>query len=313
MYTLKTMAKKQKSIIFLMHYFDHFPEWFTFYLESCRWNPTIDWLFFTDCPIPENAPSNVRFVETSFETYRKMISKRLEISFNPDSYYKVCDVRPAFGYIHQEYIEGYDYFGFGDIDVIYGNLRAFYTDELLCYNTISTHQDRVSGHLFLMKNNEQWINAFRKIPNWQKVMSQPSTLGIEEGAFSKVLLGKRRISKSLRELWGLLDSYKSNHLFKEQFSTVLSGRTWLDGTYNYPDNWFWNQGKLTVESGQELMYLHFMNWKSTRWQDGRYKDKPTWGSLSQIIDPSLTDLSQGFCISHLGFTPRSLDLCFPGP
>jgi hypothetical protein len=299
------MTEKQKKIIFLMPYFGCFPEWFTFYLESCRWNSTIDWLFFTDCAIPENTPSNVQFIQISFEKYKQLVSERLDIIFEPESPYKLCDIKPAYGHIHQEYIKGYDYFGFGDVDVIYGNLRAFYTDEVLQYNTLSTHLDRVSGHLFLIKNNEQWINSFRKIPNWQQFMSQPSNVGIDEGAFSKVLRGSKRIPDALHKISGILDPYKRNHLFQERFSTILAGRPWLDGSYNYPDKWFWHQGTLIVNSCKEMMYLHFMNWKSTRYQDGRYKDKETWESLSRIVDPTLTDPSQGFCISHLGFTPLS--------
>jgi hypothetical protein len=294
---------KQKSIIFLMPYFGCFPEWFTFYLESCRWNPTIDWVFFTDCTIPENTPDNVRFVQISFEEYQKLVSERLDIKFKPESSYKVCDIRPAFGQVHQEYIEGYDYFGFGDVDVIYGNLREFYTDDVLQYNVLSTHANRVSGHLFLIKNDEQWLNAFRKIPNWQQSMSQPSYVGIDEGAFSKVLRGRKSIPYRLYKLLGILDPYKCNNLFEERFSTILSGSPWLDGSYNYPEAWLWHRGTLLANSCKEMMYLHFMNWKSTRYQDGRYKDKETWESRSHIVDPNLTDPSQGFCISHLGFTP----------
>jgi hypothetical protein len=297
------IIKKQKKIIFLMPYFGVFPEWFAFYLESCRWNPTIDWLFFTDCLIPENYPSNVRFIQTSFEEYQQLVSERLGINFKPESSYKICDIRPAFGHVHQEYIEGYDYFGFGDVDVIYGNLREFYTDEVLQYNTLSTHQDRVSGHLFLIKNDEQWINAFRKIPHWQQSMSEPSNTCIDEGAFSKVLRGRKRIPYALYKRLGIFNPYKRNHLFQERFSTILSGMPWLDGSYNHPDEWFWHRGTLVANSCKEMMYLHFMNWKSTRYKDDRYKDKETWESLSHIVDPNLTDPSQGFCISHLGFTP----------
>ena len=290
------MVNKQKSIIFLMPYFGCFPEWFAFYLESCRWNPTIDWLFFTDCLIPENAPSNVRFIQISFEKYQQLISERLGIIYQTESPYDLCGIRPAYGHIHREYIEGYDYFGFGDVDVIYGNLRAFYTDDVLQYNTLSTHSDRVSGHLFLMKNNEQWINGFYKVPNWQQDMN-------DEGKFSILLRGRKRIPYIFYKLLGILDPYKRNHLFQERFSTILSERPWLDGSYKYPDRWFWYRGKLTVESGEELMYLHFMNWKSSRYLKGRYKDQPTWESLSRIVDPNLTDPGQGFCISHLVFTP----------
>ncbi|MBD1821732.1 hypothetical protein H6F51_04360 [Cyanobacteria bacterium FACHB-DQ100] len=296
----------QKKIILLMPYFGQWPEWFRFYLESCRWNPTIDWLFFTDCPIPENAPTNVRFVRMSFQDYQQMASYRLGINFNTQSSYAICNLRPAYGVIHQDYLEGYDYFGFSDIDVIYGNLRAFYTDEALCHNTLSTHPDRVSGHLFLIKNNEQWIHAFRKIPGWQDLMSQPLISGIDEAFFGKLLLGHRRLPSPVRRVWAVFDPYKRNHLFKERFSTILSDFPWMDGTYRYPTKWSWYQGKLTVETGEEMMYLHFMNWKSSRYLQTQFGDQAAWEKLPRLADPSLTDLSQGFCISPEGFTPLSI-------
>ncbi|WNZ43463.1 hypothetical protein Q2T42_16590 [Leptolyngbya boryana CZ1] len=292
-----------KKIILLMPYFGCFPEWFDLYLESCRWNPTIDWLFFTDCGVPENAPANVRFIQMSFQAYQQLVCDRLNINFQTHSTYTVCNLRPAYGWIHQEHLAGYDYFGFGDVDVIYGNLRVFYTDAVLDYNTISTHSDRVSGHLFLIKNNEYWVNAFRRIPDWQNLMSQPINVPMDEGYFTKQLLGRKRLPSFLRRLWGIVDPDKRHHLFQERFSTVLSDRPWMNGTYAYPTQWFWHRGKLTVETGEELMYLHFMNWKSSRYLRKRYGDQAAWEKLSQLVDPNLTDLSQGFCISPLGFTP----------
>ena len=291
-----------KKIIFLMPYFGRWPEWFMLYLESCRWNPTIDWLFFTDCPVPENSPQNVRFIEMSFQDYQELVSQRLGVVFKPQSSYKLCDIRPAYGLIHQEYLAGYDYFGFGDIDVIYGDLRKFYTDEILSYNVLSTHSDRVSGHLFLIKNDAQWIHAFYKIPNWKQLMLDPSYVAIDEGAFTRLFRGRKRLPESLRKLWGVFDSHKRNHLFQERFSTIFSEFNWIDGTCNYPAQWFWHQGRLTTSSGDELMYLHFMNWKSSRYLPKLYGNKAAWESLSQLIDPRIADPSLGFCINSLGFT-----------
>ncbi len=293
-----------KKIILLIPYFGNWPQWFPFYLESCRWNTTIDWLFFTDCQIPENTPNNVRFISMSFPEYIQLVSERLGINFQPKSSYKICDLRPAFGIIHQEYLKGYDYFGFGDIDVIYGNLRAFYTDDVLVHNTLSSHSDRVSGHLFLMKNNEGLINAFRQIPNWQQLMSKQEYICLDEGHFTKLFLGYRKLPVSLRKLWGIFDPYKRNNLFQERFSTFFSAHApWMDGSFDYPTKCLWNQGKLTAESGEELMYLHFMNWKSSKYLRKQYGKKAAWESLSELIHPDIVDLSRGFCISKSGFTP----------
>ena len=37
-----------KSIAFVIPYFGKFPNYFSLWLQSCRNNPTIDWLLFTD-------------------------------------------------------------------------------------------------------------------------------------------------------------------------------------------------------------------------------------------------------------------------
>ncbi|PAX59725.1 DUF6625 family protein [Brunnivagina elsteri] len=296
-----------KKIVILIAYFGHWPEWFPFYLESCRWNPTIDWLFFTDCPIPENAPTNLRFIQINYVDYQKLVSNRLGITFTDQSPYKLCDLKPAYGYIHEEFIADYDYFGFGDIDVVYGDIRAFYTDKILRYNTLSTLNDMVSGHIFLMKNEERWIRAFQKIPNWQQLLLAPEYRSMDEYWFTKVLRGYVRFPSVLSNLWGIVDTYKRNHLFQERYATPLVERPWMDGTYNYPDKWYWYQGKLTNEFGGEFLYLHFMNWKSSKYLPKRFGERAAWEILSNLIDPTLTDISKGWCISSDGFIPLNDD------
>jgi hypothetical protein len=292
-----------KKILLIVTYFKSFPEWLPFYLESCRWNSTIDWLFFTDCPIPENCPTNVKFVNINYSDYCQLISEKLGIKFTAKSAYKLCDIKPAYGGIHQEYLNGFDYFGFGDIDIIYGDIRAFYTDEVLRYNTLSTMSDRVSGHFFLIKNDERWINAFRQIPNWQSLISDPINQCVDEYWFTKVIKGNRLIPSQMVNFLGLFDPYKRNHLFQERYTTPLTHYPWLDGTYNFPNRWYWYKGKLTTEFGGEFMYLHFMNWKSSKHLSSRYGKQAAWESLKQLIDPTLKDLSQGWCVSSSGFTP----------
>lgn len=286
-----------------MPYFGCWPKWFPFYLESCRWNPTIDWLFFTDCPIPNNSPPNVRFIDLSYSEYQQLISKRLNINFEVKSAYKLCDIKPTYGFLHQEYLTGYDYFGFGDIDVIYGDIRTFYTDKILHYNTLSTLSDRVSGHLFLIKNEEKWINAFRQIPHWQHLLSDPKIQGVDEYWLTRVIKGHRLLPARLSNLLSIVDPYKRNHFFQERHASPLVEWPWMDGTYNYPSKWYWYRGKLTTEFGGEFMYLHFMNWKSSKYLPKRYGQKAAWENLSQLIDPTLTDLSQGWSISTSGFSP----------
>jgi len=295
-----------KSIAILTPYFGKWPQWFNLYLESCRHNPDIDWFFFTDCPQPANPPKNTYFIKTSFSDYKKLVSKKLSITFNPESPYKLCDLKPCYGFIHEELIKEYDFWGFGDIDVIYGNIRHFYTDHLLTkYNTLSTHWDRVSGHLFLLKNSFIFREAFKKIPNWQQLLEDTQHHGIDESKFSKVFLRHKKYPAWLRFLYSQLDPLQRKAFFKEQFSTILSSKPWLNGQWEHPENWVWLNGRLTntQDKNKEFMYLHFMNWKSNTWLSKSRGNIAAWESIEALNNVPSQFEKNGFLINRKGFHP----------
>ncbi|RUQ45547.1 hypothetical protein D8M30_15595, partial [Corynebacterium pseudodiphtheriticum] len=60
-------------IIFIIPYFGCWPFWMPFFLESCRHNPDIDWLLFSDCPMPANVPTNVRIEHITFADYCTLV------------------------------------------------------------------------------------------------------------------------------------------------------------------------------------------------------------------------------------------------
>lgn len=45
--------------------------------------------------------------------------------------YKLCDFRPLYGEIFSNYVDGYDFWGYCDCDLIFGDIRKFLTEELL--------------------------------------------------------------------------------------------------------------------------------------------------------------------------------------
>jgi len=293
------------SIVKIIPYFGKWPEWMEFYIESCKANSDIDWLFFTDCPEPENKADNVRYVKMSFDEYKKMASEKLNVNFNPQNAYKLCDLRPAYGIIHQEDIANYDFYAYGDIDVIYGNIRQFITDDILeKNNVISTHRRKLSGHFTFFRNNEMIHNAFRRIPDWQKYFESEEHEGIDESKFSKVFLKHKKHPQFLRKFYSLFSEYRRNVLFKEQYSTILSPTPWHNGSMEHPQEWFWQDGKLTngSDGDREFMYLHFMNWKSSMWLPKKLRDKPAaWMKLDTVIHMDYRDAAQGFQISPRGF------------
>lgn len=260
---------QQPSIILLIPYFGQWPVWLEFFLQSCRFNPSIDWLFFTDCPVPSDAPENVRFISMSFTEYKQLVSERLGIPCNPDSPYKLCDLKPALGYVHQEHAEGYDFWGFSDIDLVYGDLRGYFTAERLSkYDLYSTHARRVSGHFCLMRNTAKMRTAFKLMKNWQQRLADPIHHALDEGAFSRIFIRHKNFPKPLFNLMAKLNPWRRNSEFIEAYSTPNAGVPWIDGSFNFPTEWYWQAGKLTndLTADREYPYFHFLGWKQDVWK-----------------------------------------------
>lgn len=295
------------SVIKLIPYFGSWPEWFDLYLLSCKFNPDIDWFFFTDCSVPENAPANVKFIKISFNDYKAIISERLKINFSADNPFKLCDVRPAFGFIHELDTSGYDFYAYGDIDIIYGDIRKFMTDKTLSeFDVIGTHQRRLSGHFSLFRNTRQNREAFRNIPDWQSLMEFPQHIGIDESKFSKIFVRHKNHPMWLRKLWTLTSPCQRRVHFKEQYSTILSPISWCDGKLEHPIHWYWKDGHLTNDrDDREFMYLHFMNWKSGRWLPKNLRSEgAAWLKLDTLMYVDAIEAERrGFQISPAGFTP----------
>ena len=265
----ESMAVVHPRICFLMPYFGKWPFWMPLFLESCRRNTDIDWLFFSDCGNFPDCPENVRILHFSYSDYCALAARRLGIVFAPENPYKLCDIKPALGYIHEDCLIDHDFWAFGDIDVIYGQLREYFTDDRLNrYDLISTHVRRVSGHLCLIRNTPRMKEAFRRIPGWQKRFGDPLHQALDEGAFSRIFIWRKNFPQPLFELAGLLNPWRHRSDFREAYSTPNASLAWVDGGYDFPRYWFWREGHLTNdrEAGREFPYLHFMNWKRREWR-----------------------------------------------
>jgi hypothetical protein len=282
------------SIVIVIPYFGPWPEWMNFWVETCRANRTIDWILFGDAEPPENKGPNVRFVRTTFEEYRALLSDRLGTPVGADTPYKLCDIRPALGVVHADLVKAYDFIGFGDLDVFYGDIRATYDDDTLRnYDLLSSHPHRVSGHFCLMRNREDVITAFRRAPGWKAAVSRADYLNFDERALHTLLTGKR--------LFGSRDAKSIRGLFREAYSTPGATEEM---------RWYWQDGVLTNEfyPRHPFMYLHVMSWHNNRWFSSQPHVQPgsaaPWMLLPQVVQMNWREARKsGFMISPKGIQP----------
>jgi hypothetical protein len=255
----------KSSLVIVIPYFGRWPFWMPYFLRSCASNPDIDWLLYSDCGEPSNLPVNVRYRQQSFSEYCAFVSERLAINFAPENPYKLCDLKPALGYVHEADIAAYDFWGFSDLDLIYGDLRQYFNEQRLAqFDFFSTHERRVSGHLCLMRNNERMRQAFLNAKNYLPRLCEQQHHALDEGAFSKLFIRHKNFPEPLFNLMARFNSWRRNASFDELFSTPNAGKAWVDGSYNFPSSWFWREGVITTNltGAMSFPYFHFLGWKT---------------------------------------------------
>lgn len=256
------MLVADAKIILVIPYFGQWPAWINYFIESCAKNPDITWLIYTDCGEPEAKADNIIYHHLSFDAYKAIVSERLGINFNPDSAYKLCDLKPALGLVHTKDIEAYDYWGFGDIDVVYGQIKNYLTPEMLEHNLISFHQHRISGHLCLLKNTKTMREAFMRFKGWEAILVDKSHRCFDEKHFNSLFIRHKNWPEKLRKVLYYPRYLMRTAYFEESYSTSFGSVAWVDGSFNFPETWHWNKGLLTVDgSSRTFPYVHFLYWK----------------------------------------------------
>lgn len=171
------------TIILIIPYFGKLPAYFNTWLISAGANSTVDFLIFTDDETEFDFPSNVERVIWSFGKMKKLIQDKFEFEVCIEFPYKLCDFRPAYGEIFSEYIENYDFWGWCDIDLIFGNIRKYITEEILSNYAVIFG----GGHLSIYKNRDD-INAFYRTLDpkgcmeYRDVFSSPQLMAFDEYA-----------------------------------------------------------------------------------------------------------------------------------
>jgi len=257
------------KIALINPYFGKWPIWFPMYLISCQHNPSIDWIIPTDCEIPPVKLPNVHFINDSLTSLCKRVSEYLNLNISYKRPYKLCDLRPLFPHLYKEQLEGYEFWGHCDLDIIWGDIKNFIDDDILKNNdVISSRKDRISGHFSLFRNIDPINNAYKFHPMWKDAVTKQNSYYFDEVGMTEVY----------KNYW--------NHDFKPRIY-------WPEFLFNYKSvqgenpakipyslrKWFWENGKVfeteSPDTINEVMYFNFMHWKKTiKHCFINYNDKP---------------------------------------
>lgn len=157
-----------------------FLSYFQLFLNSCRNNPDFDWIIFTDNEESYDYPPNVHKIKMTFLEAKELISRKFDFSVALSNPNKLHDYKAAYGYIFSDYLKKYDFFGYTDYDVIYGQLKHFITEEMLeRYDKLYIH-----GHFSLCRNTPEIVTLFKKEIQgrllYKEVLKSPDNCNFDE-------------------------------------------------------------------------------------------------------------------------------------
>lgn len=240
-------------------FFGEFPWYFPYFLHSCKFNPTIDFYIITDISWSGELPPNVKFINKTINDINEIATEKLGFKVAINDAYKLCDFKPAYGFLFPALVKGYEFWGYADIDVVYGNIRSFITHELLnSYDIISCRHDYLAGVFCLVRNDPKINKLFMQSKDYKMVYSNPQLYSFCECNF----------------LWKELDEGASIFDFPDHIESM----TWVvkkaaelgqikahfdfiiaEGT---PGKIKWEEGAIIYNNRYEAMLYHLVVFKS---------------------------------------------------
>ena len=256
------------TIALIIPYFGRFNNYFHFWLESAKLNPSIDFHIYTDQQL--NSIDNIIVHHTTFNELNKKIVHKLSMTLLDNGMprinlggaakpYKLCDYKPVYGIIFDEDLRAYDFWGHCDVDLIFGDIRKFITEDILNkYDRILSH-----GHFTLYRNNPETDNMF--------ILSRDNEIGIP--SYEEVYTSNKSYCfdewPGLSKLWSTMKPEKMYdqvifddiNVYKGHFVSnykVETGATGSNEIFEYANGHLFRhyskEGKLGTE---ETLYAHF--------------------------------------------------------
>lgn len=235
-------------------WFGKMPDYYKVWEYSCSYNTDYTFLLFTDQNVGTEY-ENIKIYHMTIEDLKELIRNKLSIDICINRPYKLCDFRPAYGLIFEEYIKEYDFWGHCDIDQVWGKISNFVTDDLLIkYDKINRN-----GPFTMYKNTSKINNMFR----------------LSGGKFSYEEVFKNYENYAFDEFTGIdmiaeSSKYRTINLNNYADIDTRYSRYKMHNDYNYDKQFFlWKDGRVYRISKnmnnsydtKELIYVHFQKKK----------------------------------------------------
>lgn len=251
------------SVCLVLCYFGPLPGWIKHYLVSCSYNPSINFLVVTDQENFPAVPPNVCVKRLSRSSFNTLATNTTGVEVCLSHPRKLCDFKPAYGHLFEEFLDGWDYWGYTDLDVIYGDIRRFLSAAKLHeYDVFTARKEYLVGHFTLLRNTPRMRTLYQQSTNFRAVLQSPQVMSFCE-------CGRQWLRRKRGEpLTGDATCDSMTHIVhrlmaKQRISACFSPAV-IEGSELATSGWRlrWDAGRLWIlNQRREVMYFHFHGYK----------------------------------------------------
>lgn len=168
-----------KNALIITCYIGKLPDGIGLWLKSCENNPEYDFMLVTDQRLDIKIPENVIVLRQNLQQLKERFQKCLNFKICLESPYKLCDYRPLYGLAFAEYLQNYRFWGHCDLDMVFGRISHFFTNEILdSYDRLGSF-----GALILYRNSDRINHLYKEKGSafsYKKIWTSPYNYGFDE-------------------------------------------------------------------------------------------------------------------------------------
>ncbi len=193
-------------------------------------------------------------VPLTLEQFNALATERLGVRCRKNTFYNAnCDLRPMYGHLFADKYEGYEFWGWCDVDVVFGDLDRLLPPLLDAHDVVTTAGNYVHGPLTVFRTG--WTKSlYLTDDQWKDVVADPDYWNFDETGFND---GPAKTNDNPN----LTDLVKRSGL-----RVHWDDRAWTESQELLPDTKgvpsrsckLLKDGRLTeVPTGRELLLYHF--------------------------------------------------------
>lgn len=194
----------------------------------------------------------------SLKEFNILASNSLGFDINISNPYKVCDFKPTYGVLFKKYLKPYDFWGHIDLDIIWGDIRTFITNEILKKNElICVRHDFLTGYFLLFKNTRKMNLLFYKSKDYKKVFLSDRHFCFDETNFQFASFSENlpleKIKSEIESMMHVVRKMQNKNEIKAYFDFMV-----IEGL---PGRIKWSNGKVFYKNKFEALLYHMILFK----------------------------------------------------